>query len=240
MHFHLPKPLHGWREFAGEVGIIVVGVLIALAFEQVAEGMRWRSAVADSEAAMRKELSEDDGPQVFERLAFSPCIDAQIDALQAGLVRERDAGVPFRPAPLVVPAYFTWDSDAYRQATASNTLSHMPTAQSYAWSSPYTLMTEMDAANLRENADYAELQMLSATPEHPSEQMRAALLSALARVRGDNKLMTLLATKFVIYSTEPGITFTADEKRLLITRDKALFPACAKGAAPRWMGAARH
>ena len=22
MHFRLPKPLHGWREFAGEVGII--------------------------------------------------------------------------------------------------------------------------------------------------------------------------------------------------------------------------
>jgi len=30
MHFHLPKPLHGWREFAGEVGIIVIGVLIVL------------------------------------------------------------------------------------------------------------------------------------------------------------------------------------------------------------------
>ena len=30
MHFHLPKPLHGWREFAGEVGVIVLGVLIAL------------------------------------------------------------------------------------------------------------------------------------------------------------------------------------------------------------------
>ena len=29
MHFHLPKPLHGWREFVGEVGIIVIGVLIA-------------------------------------------------------------------------------------------------------------------------------------------------------------------------------------------------------------------
>jgi uncharacterized membrane protein YraQ (UPF0718 family) len=29
MHFHLPKPLHGWREFKGEVGIIVLGVLIA-------------------------------------------------------------------------------------------------------------------------------------------------------------------------------------------------------------------
>ena len=37
MHFHLPKPLHGWREFAGEVGIIVIGVLIALGAEQVVE-----------------------------------------------------------------------------------------------------------------------------------------------------------------------------------------------------------
>ena len=29
MHLHLPKPLHGWRAFVGEVGIIVLGVLIA-------------------------------------------------------------------------------------------------------------------------------------------------------------------------------------------------------------------
>ena len=30
MHIHLPKPLHGWRVFVGEVAIIVLGVLIAL------------------------------------------------------------------------------------------------------------------------------------------------------------------------------------------------------------------
>ena len=43
MHFHLPKPLHGWREFAGEVGIIVLGVLIALGAEQLVEAAHWRS-----------------------------------------------------------------------------------------------------------------------------------------------------------------------------------------------------
>ena len=37
MHFHLPKPLHGWRAFAGEVGIIVIGVLIALGAQQLVE-----------------------------------------------------------------------------------------------------------------------------------------------------------------------------------------------------------
>lgn len=37
VHFHLPKPLHGWREFLGEEGIIVFGVLIALGAEQIVE-----------------------------------------------------------------------------------------------------------------------------------------------------------------------------------------------------------
>ena len=45
MRVHLPKPLHGWRQLAGEVGIIVLGVLIALGFEQLVEAMRWRSEV---------------------------------------------------------------------------------------------------------------------------------------------------------------------------------------------------
>lgn len=94
------------------------------------------------------------------------------------------------------------------------------------------MLAEMDAANVRENGDYAELQMLSSAPKHPSDQMRAMLLSAIAKARGDNKLMTLLATKFVAYSSEPGIIFTPGEKRLRIRRDKALFPACASDAAP--------
>ena len=48
MHFHLPKPLHGWREFVGEVGIIVIGVLIALGAQQVVE-----DCSGGSERAMR-------------------------------------------------------------------------------------------------------------------------------------------------------------------------------------------
>jgi hypothetical protein len=42
MQFHLPKPLHGWRAFVGEVGIIVLGVLIALTAGQVVEWVHWR------------------------------------------------------------------------------------------------------------------------------------------------------------------------------------------------------
>jgi hypothetical protein len=52
MHFHLPKPLHGWRAFAGEVGIIVIGVLIALSAEQFAEYLHNRAQVRHGEEAL--------------------------------------------------------------------------------------------------------------------------------------------------------------------------------------------
>ena len=61
MHFHLPKPLHGWREFAGEVGIIVIGVLIALGAEQAVESAHLRSETEALRASMHDELADDLG-----------------------------------------------------------------------------------------------------------------------------------------------------------------------------------
>jgi hypothetical protein len=56
MHFHLPKPLHGWRQFFGEVGIIVLGVLIALGVEQVASAVHDRSSAAEARVSIRDEI----------------------------------------------------------------------------------------------------------------------------------------------------------------------------------------
>jgi hypothetical protein len=52
MHVHLPKALHGWRELLKEVGIIVLGVLIALSAEQAVESLHWHQR-----AATARELS---------------------------------------------------------------------------------------------------------------------------------------------------------------------------------------
>ena len=42
MRIQLPKPMHGWRAFVGEVGVIVLGVLLALGAQQAVEEMRIR------------------------------------------------------------------------------------------------------------------------------------------------------------------------------------------------------
>src|SRR3954468_17940155 len=77
MHFHLPKPLHGWREFAGEVGIIVVGVLIALSAEQVVEAVHWGHEL-DSERASLLQEARDTFEGVAARKNQQGCVDRRL------------------------------------------------------------------------------------------------------------------------------------------------------------------
>ena len=54
----LPTPLHGWRAFAGEVGVVVLGVAIALGAGQLAEAINWRMQVSDARGALGTELAD--------------------------------------------------------------------------------------------------------------------------------------------------------------------------------------
>jgi hypothetical protein len=61
MRFHLPRPLHGWREFVYEVMIVIIGVLLALAGAQLIDTLRSRSEVASFREAVDHELGRDLG-----------------------------------------------------------------------------------------------------------------------------------------------------------------------------------
>ena len=101
MHFHLPKPLHGWREFAGEVGIIVIGVLIALGFEQVVQSIHDRLVADQARDAVRAEVRENLWWLEF-RDGYEPCIDDMLAQLGDVLARAR-AG---QPTPLITNVRF--------------------------------------------------------------------------------------------------------------------------------------
>jgi hypothetical protein len=81
MHFHLPKPLHGWREFAGEVGIIVLGVLIALGFEQVVHKIHDHSLAAETRADLHSEIEAGIGRMV-SRQRSEACIERRLGEIE--------------------------------------------------------------------------------------------------------------------------------------------------------------
>jgi hypothetical protein len=57
MDIHKPKPWHGLREFLKEYGIIVLGVLTALALEQAVEAVRVQREVTETREAIHAEIA---------------------------------------------------------------------------------------------------------------------------------------------------------------------------------------
>lgn len=149
-HFHLPKPLHGWREFVGEVGIIVLGVLIALGAEQAVEKVRVHDQIRRAEAALRLELAEDDGPQAYGRLLIVHCLDAQ-------LVRIYDGAGHVPTAQLrawvldYIPPFRTWDNEAWKLVQGSDVGGHMGSESLIAWSAPYRIIPGLNDHNHQED-----------------------------------------------------------------------------------------
>jgi len=114
MHVKLPKPLHGWREFAGEVGIIVLGVLIALGAQQLVEAARWRSEVRSFRNSVDHELGRNLG--IYQQVMVQrPCAMRRLADLERFLsdsvAGRQDRIVRPIGRPFVQTGYFSvWDN----------------------------------------------------------------------------------------------------------------------------------
>jgi len=98
MHFHLPKLVHGWREFFGEVGIVVFGVLVALGAEQLVKVAYWRDEVRTFREAVDHELGCNIG--IYAKvMAQRPCVDKNI----ADMERFRQDGAEVQRDQLLRP-----------------------------------------------------------------------------------------------------------------------------------------
>lgn len=118
MHFHLPKPLHGWREFVGEVGIIVIGVLIALSAEQLVTLLHERSTSIDARNSVRSEIGEN-LHLLMGRVDTQACIDRRLDEIGQLLARTGE-GVPNpHPSWISRPTFWALGSGNWQAATAA-------------------------------------------------------------------------------------------------------------------------
>ena len=127
MHFHLPKPLHGWRALVGEVGIIVLGVLIALAAEQAVEWVHWRNQVADARQALDREVAKNLGA-IAKRQQEGPCIDRRLAEIRALLTTSKATPASHRRAPLGQPQLWRPGTNVWQAAMAGQIAEHMPLA----------------------------------------------------------------------------------------------------------------
>lgn len=125
MHFHLPKPLHGWRQLVGEVGIIVLGVLIALGAEQAVEDWGWKQKTDQARRAIFDELARNAG--VFEERAIdASCLDRNLRQIDAILVDARRTGKVGKVGGIAWAITRPVSTAAWDEAVADGTASRLP------------------------------------------------------------------------------------------------------------------
>ena len=186
MHVHLPKPLHGWRAFVGEVGIIVLGVLVALGFEQLVDAWRWSDKIDRAENAMRLELSQDNGPQAYARALIGECLNQRITKIRDG-ADKLPPGQLRKMAAAYAPPYRTWDSEAWKVVVASDIGSHMGSDRLIDWSSPYRILPALNEEDQREARLVIELRGDLPPTGTPSPADLKSLRLAAAQLRLTNR-----------------------------------------------------
>jgi hypothetical protein len=159
MHFHLPKPLHGWREFAGEVGIIVLGVLIALGAEQIVEEAHHRQEGVEAERVIRNEIGLNLG-RLQSRRAIYGCVTARLDEIQAMLDAASANPNIATPSWIGRPQYWTylnsrWDAESQAGGAALIDAGRL-SQYGVMYNRLQNVLTEMDA----EQSDWAKLRTL--------------------------------------------------------------------------------
>ena len=192
MDVHLPKPMHGWREFIGEVGIIVLGVLIALGAEQVVETLHWRSEVNAARKAMAVELSDSIG-QSYERERLTPCIERRLDAISAILTRASQTGRLPPVGMIGKPLSRTWVTSAWQTTVAGQTASHFSRHELNQLGYIYDYVERASQGSDQEVLAWTDLQSISGPGRPISSDEVSRLLRDVERARSWDIYVTVIS-----------------------------------------------
>jgi hypothetical protein len=189
MDIHKPKPWHGVREFLKEYVIIVVGVLTALAAEQIAEHLAWAEKVAVARAAMTTEIAEDDGPQVYQRVAMHNCLVARLNQIEAAVEGPASRADLVDLVESYDVQYVSYESLVRDGINSSGVAVHFPADQCATWTALYAEIPLLDRTVAQEARDIEQLRALRHTGGGLSEVERDRILVAAKAIRSDEGII---------------------------------------------------
>lgn len=182
MHLHLPKTLHGWREFTKEVGIIVVGVLIALGAEQIVATIHERNVAAEARQNVRAEAALNLS-FIQERITSQPCINRRLSELSAILGRAGEGTPRPRPTWISLPPTIPFFTGRWQAATASGRNSLFPASEQEQFGQVYQIFERYNDYESREQQVWADLRALESWEGPLGPDARLAFAKALQQAK---------------------------------------------------------
>jgi hypothetical protein len=229
----------GWREFLTEVGIVVLGVLIALAADQWVQSYRNQQDERYTEAALKAELYEA-ARFAAERLILEKCLSDRLAQVSAKLDGVRgqwsaDRLVPSaaglnRALPVV---YRTpkrpWVTDAWQVAVSSATLQYLPKDRVRSYSKLYNFIANLRQTNEQEYASAARLGPLAVDRILNSQQVYDAQVT-LSELDAMNTRIVINADQFLngLKAMRLGYPANDREAALFIAAERQVRGNCVK------------
>lgn len=161
MRIHLPKPLHGWRAFIGEVGVIVLGVLIALAAGQLVETIHH----ANQRAELREALDTDSRQAIIDARRSVDGLDRMTAWFNSRIGQARTAiatgsAIP-QPSPPPKIDYDIVVDPSFQAAKSSGLLTLLSQREIIAYSEADAVTTDLNAAYEQLKAERSALQQFA-------------------------------------------------------------------------------
>jgi hypothetical protein len=196
MHVHLPKPLHGWRAFIGEVGVIVLGVLIALGAEQAVEALHWQAKVRESEGAIGRDLALT-ADLASERVAIARCNDDRLAQLRSAILASGNRwntalpastdGMPFSHA-YGVPTRL-WNTQLWDSLVADGSVAHFENVRARNYALLYHTIRLLSNDNQDEFSTESALYILGDRNIALSDDAKLGLIRIVDELRNKNRLI---------------------------------------------------
>jgi hypothetical protein len=228
MRFRFPRPLHGWRALAGEIGVIVIGVLIALTAEQSVQRWHDRGDLREAQQQMLLEMRDDNLPQAYARVAMAPCLDAELEAIAHGADANLSRTQIDRLARQFEPPVRTWDSEAYDAAVSTGALTHEGPQELMRWATIYRVLPIMRAAGTDEEQLIGGLAVLEDDHLPLTVEERSEIVRTANRLERANRNMSTIGQLLLNLSKSADVEMRGAQKSAIISDLRGAYGACVR------------
>lgn len=186
MEFHKPKPVHNWRELMTEIGVVVIGVCIALGAEQTVEWFHWRQQVSEAKEVIATELSAN-VVAGNRRIRSASCTERRLDQL-ARILDEatKNGGLP-PLGGIAMPPRAAWPTGAWKSVVASQIATHFPRPQLADIAGVYETVQRLDDFSPREIEVWSQLSTMTGPGRRLNPASESELRKALSYARSLNR-----------------------------------------------------
>lgn len=199
MHVRFPTPLHGWRVFAGEVGTIVLGVLLALGAQEMVQSLHWRSEVKETRKALDAEVARDLAAFDY-RYRNRRCSAERLSELR----RWADSLARGKPLPLRhevdEPPYFSIRTAAW-EITDGEIASRIPLKAKLNYAALYDGLRKFDQAKNDESEAWGTLNEYESLTRADAADLRA-IKRAIKDIEDVNTILDPFKSAFERFSGE--------------------------------------